>query len=266
MGRVIKGWLAVVVLLGTVVYATAEDLTVTTYYPSPRGVYQDLQATASFTYTDGNEGVGKILVSNAAGNARWTDATDPTVPLVPDGMVAIFPGGCPGGWSPFGDADGVYLRGGGGPGYGGFATHKHVMLSAKLAHVHPSDPPPYAATGVANNGPPAVHQHDVNIDHSHTFSGLTGDPSGTNRMGDCDNDACSNPSPDHAHGYAGTTSTNGGDKTTSGGQGGHFHLVDVNVDLPTWDVGLPVWTLTDPETEEQPNLPEYYTARLCIKN
>src|SRR3989338_7034349 len=40
-----KGWLTPVLLLGTVAYAIAEDLTLTTYYPSPRGVYQELRTT-----------------------------------------------------------------------------------------------------------------------------------------------------------------------------------------------------------------------------
>ena len=36
----VKPWLVVGLLLGTAVYALAEDLTLTTYYPSPRGVYR----------------------------------------------------------------------------------------------------------------------------------------------------------------------------------------------------------------------------------
>ncbi|MBI2884695.1 MAG: hypothetical protein HYY15_00810 [Candidatus Omnitrophica bacterium] len=36
-------------LLGVAVYALAEDLTLTTYYPSPRGVYQSLRATEDLT-------------------------------------------------------------------------------------------------------------------------------------------------------------------------------------------------------------------------
>jgi|GEM_PF-6274076 len=36
------GWLVVVVLLGTAAYALAEDLTLSTYYPSPRGRYKQI--------------------------------------------------------------------------------------------------------------------------------------------------------------------------------------------------------------------------------
>ncbi|MBI2885032.1 MAG: hypothetical protein HYY15_02540 [Candidatus Omnitrophica bacterium] len=41
----VKGWMVAVVLLGTMAYAVAEDLTLTTYYPSPRGVYKELRAS-----------------------------------------------------------------------------------------------------------------------------------------------------------------------------------------------------------------------------
>lgn len=47
MNRIPKGWISGIVLgllLGTMVVAVAEDLTVTTYYPSPRGVYDELRS------------------------------------------------------------------------------------------------------------------------------------------------------------------------------------------------------------------------------
>ncbi|OGX13800.1 MAG: hypothetical protein A3I71_06165 [Omnitrophica WOR_2 bacterium RIFCSPLOWO2_02_FULL_63_16] len=46
-------WLMLAVLLGTAVYAIAEDLTLVTYYPSPRGVYNELRAR-------GNVQIGSI--------------------------------------------------------------------------------------------------------------------------------------------------------------------------------------------------------------
>ncbi|GEM_PF-2529025 len=60
MRQTIKGWLVMGVLLGTIAYAIADDLSVTTYYPSPRGVYQELRATGN-TYLatqSGNVGIG----------------------------------------------------------------------------------------------------------------------------------------------------------------------------------------------------------------
>ncbi len=45
MNEFLKPWLILGLLLGTAVYAIAEDITLTTYYPSPRGVYQELRAS-----------------------------------------------------------------------------------------------------------------------------------------------------------------------------------------------------------------------------
>ena len=59
MGARLKGWLVVVLLLGTAVYALAEDITLTTYYPSPRGVYQELK-------TAGDMVVGNIATAPGA--------------------------------------------------------------------------------------------------------------------------------------------------------------------------------------------------------
>ena len=38
----LKGWIVLTVLLGMMAYVLAEELTLTTYYPSPRGVYNEL--------------------------------------------------------------------------------------------------------------------------------------------------------------------------------------------------------------------------------
>jgi len=53
-------WGVLLLLLGTMAYALAEELTLTTYYPSPRGVYQELRTTGN-TYLaidGGNVGIG----------------------------------------------------------------------------------------------------------------------------------------------------------------------------------------------------------------
>ena len=62
--KAIKHWLIPAVLLGTMAYAVAEDFTLTTYYPSPRGVYKELRSTdATYLATDSasvtaNVGIG----------------------------------------------------------------------------------------------------------------------------------------------------------------------------------------------------------------
>ena len=43
----LKGWMVVVVLMGTLTYALAEEITLTTYYPSPRGVYNELRTAGN---------------------------------------------------------------------------------------------------------------------------------------------------------------------------------------------------------------------------
>jgi len=48
----LKQWLVVALFLGTAVYALAEDITLTTYYPSPRGVYQELRTSGDVKIGD----------------------------------------------------------------------------------------------------------------------------------------------------------------------------------------------------------------------
>lgn len=83
MRRSTERWLVVVLLSLTAVYAIAEELTLTTYYPSPRGVYEELRVT-------GRVGIGtmtpaeKLTVSGSAAPgdsaviAIATPGTDPS--------------------------------------------------------------------------------------------------------------------------------------------------------------------------------------------
>ena len=54
------GWLTLVLLFCLSIYAIAEDITLTTYYPSPRGVYQELSTTGNtlLATQGGNVGIG----------------------------------------------------------------------------------------------------------------------------------------------------------------------------------------------------------------
>ncbi len=58
--RILQGWLVGGLILGTMAYALAEDLTLSTYYPSPRGVYQELRTTNDtfLAMQTGNVGIG----------------------------------------------------------------------------------------------------------------------------------------------------------------------------------------------------------------
>ena len=57
MRWVVKHWLVVGLLLGSTAYVIAEELTLTTYYPSPRGVYNELR-------TQGDVAIGDINPPN----------------------------------------------------------------------------------------------------------------------------------------------------------------------------------------------------------
>ncbi|MBI3021180.1 MAG: hypothetical protein HYY59_04180 [Candidatus Omnitrophica bacterium] len=75
-----RNWFVVALLLGTTAYAIAEEIALTTYYPSPRGVYQELRTTGN-TYLatqSGNVGIGTTSPSpseklDVVGGLRLTD-------------------------------------------------------------------------------------------------------------------------------------------------------------------------------------------------
>jgi len=66
MHAAMRGWLVAGLLLGTMAYAIAEDVTLTTYYPSPRGVYKELQTreTTLLATASGNVGIGHSSASS----------------------------------------------------------------------------------------------------------------------------------------------------------------------------------------------------------
>ena len=125
-----------------------EQITITTYYPSPYGSYHEVRsdqmaigspyrtsaladgnllvsgnvgigtatpavalevrgpATGAVKIVDGNQGVSKVLTSDANGLAKWA----PGVP--PSGSVGFFDlASCPAGWSAFAAARGRYIVG-----------------------------------------------------------------------------------------------------------------------------------------------------------
>ena len=55
-----RTWMVGGLLLSTMAYAMAEDITLTTYYPSPRGVYEQIVTTGQTTLATngGNVGIG----------------------------------------------------------------------------------------------------------------------------------------------------------------------------------------------------------------
>ncbi len=96
MSRSLKSWLVVALLLGTMAYAVAEDLTVSTYYPSPRGVYDELRAmkNAFFATQTGRVGIGTTTPS-AKLSLTATDAVSNLLAITTSGgtMLSINPQG-----------------------------------------------------------------------------------------------------------------------------------------------------------------------------
>jgi hypothetical protein len=123
MGANLKGGMVLVFLLGVAAYCLAEEMTLTTYYPSPRGVYDQLRVTGNLgigtndplakldvngtlRITDGSQASGRVLTSDANGLASWQ-------PGVPTGGVMFFNlPACPAGWSALANSTGRYVVGG----------------------------------------------------------------------------------------------------------------------------------------------------------
>ncbi len=81
-----RDWLVVGVLLATTAYVVAEEISLTTYYPSPKGAYQTLSSTSTsaFAIYEGGVGIG-------------TRAAAPGTKLAVAGTPAVDPAGgtCP---------------------------------------------------------------------------------------------------------------------------------------------------------------------------
>ncbi|MBI3320366.1 MAG: hypothetical protein HYZ89_07270, partial [Candidatus Omnitrophica bacterium] len=75
--RGVRGWMVLAILLGTMAYAIAEEITLTTYYPSPRGVYKELRVM-------GPVGIGTMTVAPGA----QLDINEPTAANVNVGLLA----------------------------------------------------------------------------------------------------------------------------------------------------------------------------------
>ena len=76
----VKSWLVFGLLLGTAAYGVAEEITVSTFYPSPRGVYNELRpvGTAVFATQGGSVGIRTDTPASATaldvnGPVRVTD-------------------------------------------------------------------------------------------------------------------------------------------------------------------------------------------------
>jgi len=186
-----------------VTLANAEDFTITTYYPSPYGSYNQLQTNSlgvgdnnnsggldsgdvpptagdvwikgEITITGGSPVSGRVLTStNATGLASWQPA-----PSVPSGAIMFFNGNCPTGWTEFTSAQGRYIVGLVSGGIVGSIAGTAFTTSTEVRpaglHQHPF------TTGVAGahihpiNDPGHWHQQDLNRGYAEYAGG--GSPS-----------------------------------------------------------------------------------------
>ena len=90
MSRLMKSWPIAVAILATMTYAVAEDITMTTFYPSPRGVYNQLRTMGQTTLaeTGGNVGIGTAAPNQKLevnGAARFTTGAGGTFSIGGDG-------------------------------------------------------------------------------------------------------------------------------------------------------------------------------------
>ena len=179
-----RGLLALLCLLAART-ARAEDVSVLTYYPAPRAIYEELwttgdatngghtrlatgaasRVTVGFPLGGGNPAAKMDVNGNVLATVRFFG-----IQTVPTGAIAMFGGGCPGpAWVRVGAFDGYVIRADGvgsamSTGGGPTGWHTHT-----LGHSHPiADPPPAAVT------PAGTHSHVVNTGHDHTFGGGAG--------------------------------------------------------------------------------------------
>ena len=86
----LSGWLVVICLVSTTLYAMAEEFTLVTYYPSPRGVYQELRVGGGGPFPD-PKGYLHIVQFNADTRPALRVDTDQTGanPVVVDATGAV---------------------------------------------------------------------------------------------------------------------------------------------------------------------------------
>lgn len=161
-----------------------------------------LLSVGTFKMTGGSPGSGKVLTSDADGDATWTT---PSSDGVPSGAIMLFDASCPTGYTRFSALDSRFPRGNSTYGAtGGSDSHDHSFSDTSTAsgshshtfsattttngaHTHTmstsssvqtgSGPSPVVSTTTSSNGD---HTHDVSgstssqTTHTHDVSGTTG--------------------------------------------------------------------------------------------
>jgi hypothetical protein len=180
--RATKSWLAAAMMFGTAAYAIAEDLAVTSYYPSPRGMYNTVRTTGNtlLAQLGGRVGVGTAAPAvelEVNGTLRATRFIGPG--MLPQGAIVMFQGGCPAGFALAGDTVGRVIYAGAYGAWGGGDTHFHT----DPGHTHVMAPTPAVVTPDATHG--TAHP-GMDHGHVHQVFGSTNSPGGGWGL-DCNN-------------------------------------------------------------------------------
>jgi len=125
--------------------------------------------SALYVRTDGNVGIGTTTPTEKLevnGNIKISGTLiGPAIAFIPSGMIAMFDGSCPAGWTRFSALDGRVPRGaasyGGTGGSDNHSHHHHHSYSGHTSTLHGS-----MAAGMGGGRASAVP-------HSHSYSGTT---------------------------------------------------------------------------------------------
>ena len=93
----LRGWMVPLILLGVSAYALAEDLTLTTYYPSPRGVYRELRTAGPVKIGDTSSAAAQARLEVHGAGADFTttsllvtnNSSAPLLAIRDNGVVGI---------------------------------------------------------------------------------------------------------------------------------------------------------------------------------
>jgi len=106
-----------------------ESFTITTYYPSPYGVYKELRLypNTSPSACDANN-KGAMYYNDSDNQTYVCNGSDWKIGGIPSGMIAMFDTSCPSGWTRFAELDNRVPRGSATyGGTGGSDTHAHGL-------------------------------------------------------------------------------------------------------------------------------------------
>lgn len=187
-----------------------------------------LVTVGTIKITGGTPGAGKLLTSDADGDASWT-----TPSTVPSGMIALFDASCPSGWTRFAALDSRFPRGATTYGAtGGADSHGHTGIADTTG----------SGGGHSHTFGPVTSSTDGSHTHTGTTDVFTASMSVTVPGG-------ASAASSHTHGF------------TTGSSGSHTHTVSGS----TASQANHTHSYT-PDVNDSGNLPPYINVIYCKKD